>query len=271
VTEAVTEAVTEDSAAASRHRFVSDNLGLGQFPEGTGESPPMGDHIMGVTIIGWLTQFPLARWGERWATNGSMRLRFRAHLTSGLDLIASVDPSPRSLGFTITDSNSQIFASGDATSDGTAAAPAPVVQPHPSEPAQTTPESLKDRVLTPIRFCFEADRDLQFTRSIEDSRFWTDRGWAHPAWLASATNAIVRQNVAFPPPGHWTNAGVEFHLHAPIGPGSLVTMTGVIDELFDRRRHRFAVASITASVDGEPVASLRNTFVYTTATGDSAD
>jgi hypothetical protein len=102
-----------------------------------------------------------------------------------------------------------------------------------------------------------------------DGELWRRLGWAHPAWLASATNAIVRRNVDFAPPGTWTNAGLAVHQHEPIADGSTITLTGGIRELFDRGRNRFAVSALTAWVDGVAVASLDNTFVYETL--DSAE
>ena len=58
-----------------------------------------------------------------------------------------------------------------------------------------------------------------------------------------------------------------FSITTPIEDGSTVTLTGRIAELFDRGRHRFATAAITAWVGGRATASLRNIFVYETVDG----
>ena len=51
---------------------VDDSYKLGV---GTAESPALGDHIMGVVVIAWLTRFPLERWGESSATKSSIQPR----------------------------------------------------------------------------------------------------------------------------------------------------------------------------------------------------
>ena len=122
--------------------------------------------------------------------------------------------------------------------------------------------TLTERVFTPLTFEFDAARDLRFTQHMTDGELWRDHGWAHPAWLASATNAIVRRNIDFATPGSWTNAGLAVQQHEPIADGSAITLTGGIRELFDRGRNHFAIAGLTAWVDDVAVASLDNTFVY---------
>ncbi len=72
-----------------RHQFVSDSLGLPGFPVGTEPSSDMGDHVMGVVVIAWLTRHPLERWGLAWAESGSIEARFRAQPCFGVPRHAS--------------------------------------------------------------------------------------------------------------------------------------------------------------------------------------
>jgi hypothetical protein len=123
-------------------------------------------------------------------------------------------------------------------------------------------EELTDLQFTPLTFTFDADRDLAFTERTDDHTFWTDHRCAHPAWLASATNAIVRRNIGFGEPKQWTNVGLAFHLHRRIEHGATIVLTGRITDLFDRGRHQFAVATCTAMVEDRQAATLRNTFIY---------
>ena len=250
-----------------RHRFVSDGLGLPGFPVGTEASSDMGDHVMGVVVIAWLTRHPLERWGPGWAESGSLEARFRSHLSAGRLLTTTVVGDTDSIDLSITDSDETVYATGRATRpDPTRRAL--VVQPSivasSKTKARPTHDELVDRTFAPLTFEFDAGRDLAFTEGLGDGEFWRRQGWAHPAWLASASNAMVRRNIDFGTPASWTNAGLSVRHHRPITTGATITLTGGIHELFDRGRHRFAAARITAWVNDDPMASLGNTFVYQT-------
>jgi hypothetical protein len=245
---------------AQRHRLVSDGLGLPRFPFGTEPSSDMGDHVMGVVVLAWLTQHPLERWGPSWAESGSLDARFRAHLTTGVPLTIAVRGDDASLQASITDSDQTLYATATATR------PDPTRRPpwtgSGSMKEGAVPSQVVEQGWAPLTFGFDADRDLRFTEGLNDGAFWRERGWAHPAWLASATNAMVRRNFDFETPDAWRNAGLGAHHARPIAHGSTITLTGRIDRLFDRARYRFAVAAITAWVDDAPAASLTNTFTY---------
>ena len=250
-----------------RHQFVSDNLGLPGFPVGTEPSSDMGDHVMGVVVIAWLTRHPMDRWGLDWAESGSIEARFRAHLTSGRRLTTTVVGDANSMELSITDSANTLYATAHTTGpDPSHRRPAarPSVTASSTGRARPVHDELVDRVFAPLSFDFDARRDLAFTERSSDGEVWRRQGWAHPAWLASASNAIVRRNVDFGADGRWTNAGLAVRHHRPIPDGSSITLTGGIHELFDRGRHRFAVARTTAWVAGDQVAELGNTFVYET-------
>jgi hypothetical protein len=256
-----------------RHHFVSDTLGLPGFPVGTEPSHDMGDHVMGVVVFAWLTAQPLARWGPDWARTGSLTARFRRHLTSGVQLTTEVVGDAESIDLRVIDQAATALyatahASGPDPGPGSPTVPAPA-SAWPTSRARPRRDELAGRVFGPLTFEFDAARDLGFTRRLDGGELWRGRGWAHPAWLASATNAIVRRNIDFTTPGSWTNAGLAIQQHEPVADGSVITLTGGIRELFDRGRNRFAVAGLTAWVDDVAVASLDNTFVYDTV--DSVD
>lgn len=252
-----------------RASFVSHGLGLPGFPVGTEESSEVGDHIMGVAVIGWLTHHPVSRWGEAWASCVSLDVRFRAQLTEGLPLTTTVVGDDRSIEFCVADER-QVYCTGSATRSSDAAARSLRRAEVASRPGKVTPDAdaLRDRTFPAMSFEFDAARDLAFVRHLADGATWRDRGWAHPAWLASATNALLRRSIDFGDPGTWLNAGMSIRQHAPIVDGATIILAGGIDELFERGRHSFAVAGITAWANGEPAASLRNTFVY--ASNDEA-
>ena len=255
-----------------QHSLVSDSLGLPAFPVDTEPSSDVGNHVMGVVVIAWLTRHALARWGAAWAQSGSLNVRFRSHLTTGLPLTITVVGDHDAIDLNITDLDDTVYATATATRPDNSRQPFLRPSPAANSPqrkALPRHDQLADRIFTPLTFEFDAARDLAFVERLPDRAIWRHRGWAHPAWLASATNALVRRNVDFGTPGYWTNAGVAIQHHAPIADGATITLTGGIDELFDRGRHRFAVAGITAWVDDQPAASLRNTFIYQTHDGQT--
>lgn len=248
-----------------RRRFVSDNLGLPQYPVGTEESHDLGDHVMGVVVLAWFVERCTARWGEDWCASGAIDARFRSHLDQGCPLILDRNDTEAHTTLSITDENGTTYATGSAMLGGEST----IAPPAPEDPAAATgvaptADALADLRLSPIEFTFDAARDLAFTERVDDGALWRSRGWAHPAWLGSATNAALLGTIAFEQPGPWANAGLGVHLAAPIADGSVVRLTGCVRELFDGARSRFARAEFVATVDGCAHAALQNTFVYDT-------
>ncbi|MDO8365044.1 MAG: hypothetical protein Q7V88_19295 [Actinomycetota bacterium] len=256
-----TPASDPSAPTVERHPFVSSSLGMIQFPVGTVESRDVGDHIMGVTVIGWLSRFPVAEWGQQWATTGALEVRFRSHLTAGLQLDALVQRGADTISMTVAGPDGHVYATATATR---VAAPmsAPVAAPAPAGQTPATHAALSGLGLAAMPFRFDAARDLVFTRSLVDGSFWVQHGWAHPAWLASSANAIIMRSVEFPTRDQWKHAGIELALHAPVADGDEVVVQGSVGGLFDGRSNRFAVATLVATVGDRPVATMRKTFAY---------
>jgi acyl-coenzyme A thioesterase PaaI-like protein len=166
-----------------------------------------------------------------------------------------IEHVPKAMSFTVAGPDGEVFATGSASCPE----PFVITAEHP------------DEMLTPVVFAFDAERDLAFTRTLVDHDFWQQRGWAHPAWLASAANAIIGRNVDFASPEHWLHAGLELVMRAPIVADSTVVVGGCIAERFTGRRHRFAVGALEARVDGTIVATMRTTFAYAPIDADDAD
>lgn len=244
------------------NRITSSGLDMPAYPAGTFASDDLGEHIMGVVVIAWLTRYPLERWGPEWVRRGRIDVRFRAHLTAGRSLSVGLEPSGSRLGLAVRDEDDIQVAEGWAEIDHARTPAEAIGQVEQRAPAAPTREALSGLVLSPIRFKFDAARDLAFASSLGDRALWSQNGWAHPAWLGSAANALVRTNIDFERGGHWVHAGLRVDLRAPIRDGALIELGGRVDELFDRRRHRFASCALEAAVGGRPVASMRTTFAY---------
>ena len=214
-------------------RFVSTTLGMQRFPFSV-ESPASpsdvdGAHIMGVTVVAWLTRFPVAHWGPAWAELGSFEIRFRAHLTAGLELVISAEPSEDILELTVAGIDGTVYATATAGRTGSGIPTKRQVGPASTHPARPVDHELRNRVLISRRFTFDAARDQPFTSAIADGPLWSGNGWAHPAWMASAANAVIHENISFTEPGQWLHAGLQWDTHRPVTDGSPITVGGSID------------------------------------------
>jgi hypothetical protein len=242
--------------------MIATTLGLPDFPGEAVIESEAGGHIMGVTVMAWLTQHPVRRWGDDWAARGTMRLRFREHLSAGTALTTLVRAGS-DLGLEVIDGDGRICADGTA---GLAAGARP--DPGDGEAASATgpvpplPDAVEGLVLRTMEFDFRAGRDLSFVAELEDGEWWRRRGWAHPAWVATAANAVLANSIAFHDGSYWKHAGTELRHLQPIASGARLRIDGRVERVFQGPHHRFAVATMTVRSDGVPAAALRVTFVY---------
>jgi hypothetical protein len=245
--------------------FVSHELGLLPYPVGTIESTPPNGHIMAATALAWLCDLPVERWGEPWATGGTIDLRFRSHLAAGLavELVGEPDEDGIDLTVRLAGRTDESFVTGRATLPSEPAKPPLLpVGAGPAEPAAPDPAGIAGLVLRPVTFEFDAARDLRLCDHLQGGEFWLRRGWAHPGWFATAANAAARLSLELQPEV-WMYAGVRIDLHQPTPDGSVLTIGGRVAELFESRRHRFAVCELAVhEADLGAVASMRTTFVY---------
>jgi hypothetical protein len=249
-------------------RIESVGLGLPTYPVGTHPSAPLGEHIMGVVVLAWLTRYPIERWGLDWIRSGTIDLRFRRHLTAGRSLqVHAIADGPMRTMLSVTGDCDVAYSEGWAGVGGERLPPATIDAPESREPVLPNSDSLAGRVLAPIHFSFDAERDLRFAETLSDYPEWQRRGWAHPAWLGSAANALIRMNIDFAQDGQWLHAGLRIDLRAPIRDRARIEMGGRVETLFERGPYRFAACALEAIAEGEPVASMRTTFVYDTISG----
>jgi hypothetical protein len=82
---------------------------------------------------------------------------------------------------------------------------------------------------------------------------------AIPERLLRMANEILVRNFRMSP---WIHAGSEVRHHRLARCGQEITVTGAIQECFERKGRQFAVAGIAMSAESKPVASVRHTFIY---------
>ena len=221
-----------------------------------------GVHVMGSAVPLWLTRLGVARWGEGWTAEGGLDMFFRRELFEGNPLAMHIEHHADTIDVRVDDDNGQPCVTATLSERGL----------HPDETtvggtplvgkASATREGLTSLRLQPLSFVFDAARDLHMVRDLEDGPVWIDHGWAHPAWLTSSANAMIRRSIDFGHPPTWINAGTSIDLHGCVLDGDTVVVEGSVNSMFDRGRHCFAVIGFAASVGSRRVMSMRYTLIY---------
>ncbi len=269
-----------------RHELVTSGLGMVQFPVELVASEPVGDHIMGVVVQAWLSRYPVQRWGLAWLTGGGMKLRFRRHLTAGLNVTVLVEQGT-GMGLQVLDGDGVLMADGSAHLDGQRdvldglstlhelhelAVRAGLAEPAAmgtawrgteltAVPVSASPEMLEGLTFSAPAFAFDAERDLSFADEVDPAGWWRRTCCAHPAWVVSAVNGVLRQTIAFSD-GQWVHAGTAITHLMPIPSGAQVLITGRVARLFSAATRDFAVIEALACADGVPAMIMELTIVY---------
>lgn len=254
--------------------FIARQLPLRPFPHGTETPGPLGDHIMGMAVLGWLTERPVATWGEQWMRSGFLHATFSRAIAGGQHLMTEESDAPGLVSTTYRDAQDRVCVAGTATLTASADGE-PLVDVHDVVPRSPllAPRAtdLDGATMPPLTFTFDAARDLAFLDGQPDAPEWQRRGWAHPAWLGTASNAVIMGNIDFDgrptSSGRWLQVSADIALVAPVVDGEVVELRSRIGRITRRGRHdQHLVARLecTYRVGARVVARLRNSFVFAT-------
>lgn len=257
------------AVGTNRRRLVAHLAGLPPFPGEVAPPESAGDHVMGVTVHAWLAGLPLRRWGLAWFDGGSMSLRFRRPLEVGDPLtldVAHEDAPGDVTTFVLRTPSGTVVGDGAARGDDSCgsfpdADTFDTTLEVPDPPVPPAADALRGRALGAIEFDFDAGRDLAMVSSLDDDDPWRALEVAHPAWVATGVNLLLRRAIAFPE-GHWTHAGTAVQSLRPIADGATVRVVARVERLFDAGPHRFADVAALASADSVPSMVLVTTIVY---------
>jgi hypothetical protein len=243
--------------------FIANSLGILQFPADIRDSPGTGDHVMGAAVAAWLAQFPRQRWGREWVESGEMTMRFRRHLTSGDSLTIELMHADGAMTMAVRGDDGML--SCDASASRRVVQPFSSVdrferRPRPDPLTKPVPEHLDDLMLGSEQFTFDADRDLEFTALLGDD-WWREHRVAHPTWLISAANGLLRNNLDFAD-GRWVHAGATVQNIGVIESGSVIDLYGRFARLFVAGGRDFAEVDFLFAVDGAPKTMMRFVIVY---------
>ena len=225
-------------------------------------SQELGSHIMGAVVVAWVAELALERGGEGWLEGGWISLRFRRHLEEGLLLSVLTEEQATELAVEVVDEEGRCCSDarlglgwptdlelGGAQEQPPAASPLGVDELAPGTPYGS------------LALDFDAARDQAFLRQLPFEDPWLERGLAHPAWLLSAANGLMRRALALPLPNS-AQAGVRITSLAPVESGARLELDGRLLERFDRGKRRFLVSRLVVRSEGSVAAVLDLTSCY---------
>jgi acyl-coenzyme A thioesterase PaaI-like protein len=243
------------AGGAERRTIVADGLGMPAFPpQIVNVTQELGTHIMGAVVVAWIGGLALERWGEQWLRGGSMSFRFRRHLEEGVVLRVAVEEGDE-LDVELIGDDDGVFADARMR----LGPPATLRVGDPREIALVRTAFGVDELSVGTRFGsieidFDARRDQGFLNALSRPDPFQALGIAHPGWLLSAVNAIIRRAVALPRTNS-AQAGTTITSFAPIGSGATLLLDGQVLELFESKGRHYVVTSATVRA-GEVVAAV---------------
>ncbi|MDH3707328.1 MAG: hypothetical protein OES57_14765, partial [Acidimicrobiia bacterium] len=194
--------------------------------------------VAGVTVYAYLTHVPAACWGRDWIGGGAAEVSFRAPVVDG----DPVDCAPR-----VVDDRLIV----DAVVDDEARATATFGQ---GDGGVAQPHRAGDE-LRPVELVLAGEWDGYGTRAGDDLPIYTSEGLVHPAvWPALANDVFHAQLVQ----GSWIHTRSRIRHHGTALVGARARVEATVFDRFETRTGERAVADVTISVDGRPVATLEH-------------
>ena len=123
--------------------------------------------------------------------------------------------------------------------------------PIPNPPLAGVSEVIARQRLVPWKFEFDPVRDCSFVQHLDSDDPWQGRSDAHPAFVVSAANVLIRSAIDFVD-GRWLQGGANMAFFRPIPAGSKLTFTGRMGDGFTAGARDFSMAEILVSADGVP-------------------
>jgi hypothetical protein len=204
-----------------------------------------GALVPGVTVYGYMVPAVLERLGRCWIERGGINVRFHAPCYEGDTVLARCDGSTVSAGR----EDGSLYASGTVTlQDGSVDHPAPSFPLYPLPEMEQRPAASSSSILpgTPLG-SIRATVDVNEIDAI-------------PERLLRMANEILVRNFRMSP---WIHAASEVQHHQLASRGQEITVSGNIQECFERKGRKFAVAGLQMSAPpGSLVATVRHTFIY---------
>lgn len=198
-----------------------------------------GGLVPGVTIYGYMIPVVLERWGQEWLSHGRINVRFQAPFYEGEWVVSRCDG--REVRAEREDGT--LCALGQVSVGVTQ----PMVFPsHPLPAMADRPAVTALQAGMPLGSILER-LDVADATGIPEALLWM-------------ANRILVRNFEM---GPWIHVASEVQHHGLAKAAEEITVNGAIQECFERKTRKFAVAELAMEGAGAvAVASVRHTFIY---------
>ena len=198
-----------------------------------------GGLVPGVIVYGYMIPPVLERWGQAWLEQGCVSVRFHAPFYEGEWVVARCDGAE----VRAEQEDGTLCASGSVSLGASAPADFPL-HPLPDMDHRLPVSTIRAGV--PLG-CIVQPLGVDAPAAIPERLLWL-------------ANQILVNNFRM---GPWIHVASEVQHHRLPELGEEIAVRGVIQECFERRGRKFAVAGLAFSGTGDrPVASVRHTFIY---------
>jgi hypothetical protein len=206
-----------------------------------------GGLVPGVTVYGYMIPPVLEVFGLRWLESGGMNVRFFSPCYEGETVASSCDGSV----VNAQHQDGSVYASGAVTIDDNTDLTAASFPLHPLPEMDQRPVVSSATILPGLPL-----GTIRMTLDVAEMT-------AIPERLLRMANDILVRNFRMSP---WIHAGSHLRHHRLAELGQEITVSGVIQECFERKGRSFAIAGIQMSAaDGPsltPIATVRHTSIY---------
>ncbi|HEV2992486.1 MAG TPA: hypothetical protein VG759_28895 [Candidatus Angelobacter sp.] len=202
-----------------------------------------GGLVPGVTVYGYMIPPVLEVFGLRWLESGSMNMRLFAPCYEGETVVSSCDGSVVSASH----EDGSLYASGTVTIDDDTDFCVASLPMHPLPEMDQRPVASSETILPGLPL-----GTIQATLDVEEVT-------AIPERLLRMANDILVRNFRMSP---WIHAGSHVRHQHLAALGQEITVRGVIQECFERKGRKFAVAGLQMTAGPNLVATVRHTFIY---------
>jgi hypothetical protein len=206
-----------------------------------------GGLVPGVTVYGYMVPAIVEQLGRDWLARGSANFRLVAPCYEGETVVTRCNGS----AISAEREDGSLYASGTVSMNGDTPAvgtPLPYTPPPPDQrPAASPGTVVPGRPLGSIRRTVETANEIEV-----------------PECLLHWANQILMANFVM---STWIHAGSHVRHHRLPAHGEELEIRGTIQECFERKGRRFAVACLSffggdGPSAGELIASVRHTFIY---------
>jgi len=243
-----------------------------------------GGLVPGVDVYGYMTHFPVARWGAAWLEHGTAECRFLKPVYDGETATVSAAETEDGLDLTV-ECRGEVCAVGHAGLPSRAAPPPapfaatpplpPAVRPEadatPPFAAAPLPPTVRPEAdaatlavgtlfaIRPVKV--DAAESEQYLCDLRESLpLYRRAGLVHPATIAGLGNWALKDNVML---GPWMHVGSRIEHFGAARIGDELTATARVTANYEKRGHRFVDLDVLVYANRTtPVARLAHISIY---------